>query len=273
MYYYLLLHLAFLSPAISYPLKNLTEPHPFSCIPGNSSSSTSDRSGSYVSGPAGRGTIQLLWGCTITFALCIWTAIHPDVVHTNSPWSRTVYKLWWMLFAALLPESVVCCALAQRRQAKHIVKLWRDIWRDGEDEKEWLSMAGAFFLVMGGYAVAPGPLKDSDGNTSENKGGGKKRNPARTVSTREFEALLLQLEGETLRELIRSGTLKKSHFDRRGIEDKGKADSISKTIACLQIVWMVVQWVGRKHAGLPVTLLEWHVLTQIPFALVVYFCW
>lgn len=262
--YYYLLHLAFLSPVIPYPLNS-------SCLPGNLSS-TPGHPGSYVPEPAGRGTISLLWSCIITFALCIWAAIHPDIVHTNSPWSRTVYKLWWMLFAALVPEFVVCCALAQYRQAKCIEKLWREYWKDDEDKQRWLGMAGALFLVMGGYIVAPGPLKDSEGNSAEKGGGEEEKELVRTVSTAEFEALL-QDTGETLRELIRSGVLNQSHFDRRNIEDKGKADRISKAVVCVQILWMVVQCVGRKVAGLPVTLLELHVLTQIPFAMVAYFCW
>ncbi|KAB8278993.1 hypothetical protein BDV30DRAFT_203027 [Aspergillus minisclerotigenes] len=41
----------------------------------------------------------------------------------------------------------------------------------------------------------------------------------------------------------------------------------------MQIMWMIVQLIGRISAGLPVTLLETHVAIQIPFAVVAYAFW
>ncbi len=71
----------------------------------------------YVPNPVGRGTIQLLSSCTITFGLGIWTAIHPDIVLVKGRWSNTYYKLSWMFIAAILPEAVVAYAIMQLKQA------------------------------------------------------------------------------------------------------------------------------------------------------------
>lgn len=183
-----------------------------------------------------------------------------------------------MLFAALVPEFVVCCAFAQLSQAMYINKLWQEFWeKEGEpDIKNWLSMAGAFFVVMGGYVIDPDLEPLTDGNSSEGRREWKregKQAVIRTVSVCEFEALLLQPDGETLKKLICSGALKRWQFNGRNIEDKGKADNISKTIVCVQILWMVVQCAGRNLSCLPVTPLELHVLGQIPFAIGTYALW
>jgi hypothetical protein len=72
---------------------------------------------------------------------------------------------------------------------------------------------------------------------------------------------------------IKDGTLTKAVFSRRNISDKGKADSVAKALLCVQIAWMCIQCLGRTLEGLPVTLLEDHVLIQILFAIIAHVCW
>jgi hypothetical protein len=62
-------------------------------------------------------------------------------------------------------------------------------------------------------------------------------------------------------------------FDSERIEDKGKADSISKMVVSFQAVWMLLQCISRKLNGLPVTLTEIHVAIQIIYAAFMYGCW
>jgi len=62
-------------------------------------------------------------------------------------------------------------------------------------------------------------------------------------------------------------------FEKKDINDKGKADSISKALVGGQVLWMLLQCLGRKVDGLPITLLEIHVAIQIAYSVIVYALW
>lgn len=232
----------------------------------------------YVPNPTGRGTIGLLWSCTVTFGLCVWTAIHPNIVPIMDRgycWSRTYYKLTWLFIAAVLPEFIVCCAASQLWRARQVHRLWQESWKDVPGMEQWLGMSGAFFVVMGGYVVEvkSAPNETSTPIASNSKTEIIERDEldlVTTISPTGFEELLRRRDFE---KLIISGRLTEAHFSHHNIEDKGKASSIAKLLVTLQILWMVVQCVGRKAAGLPVTPLELHVLIQICYAVVIYCCW
>jgi len=61
--------------------------------------------------------------------------------------------------------------------------------------------------------------------------------------------------------------------DKERIVGRSKADSLGKTLVCLQALWMVVQTVSRKVAGLPITLLELNTLAHVACAVIMYFIW
>ncbi|KAA1473511.1 hypothetical protein DENSPDRAFT_278761 [Dentipellis sp. KUC8613] len=63
---------------------------------------------------------------------------------------------------------------------------------------------------------------------------------------RHFEILDLMLEGEI--DLVRSDSL--------GISDRSKADGIAKLIACVQIVWLMLQCLARAIEHMPISTLE-----------------
>lgn len=77
---------------------------------------------SYVAGPSGRGTIELLTTCVITLALCVWTAIHLNVPSHDERgrWKRFQKKFQWAIFALIAPELVVWRAFAQRQTARKL---------------------------------------------------------------------------------------------------------------------------------------------------------
>ena len=57
------------------------------------------------------------------------------------------------------------------------------------------------------------------------------------------------------------------------IDDKAKADPITKVVVCLQAGWFVLQCAARVAQELPLSLLEIHVLAHILVALLMYFAW
>lgn len=57
------------------------------------------------------------------------------------------------------------------------------------------------------------------------------------------------------------------------IDDKTKADPITKLLVCIQAGWFIIQSVARVSQGLPLTLIEIHVLTHVSVALLMYLFW
>ena len=62
-------------------------------------------------------------------------------------------------------------------------------------------------------------------------------------------------------------------IERKTIDDKSKSDGLSKSIACVQAAWLIVQVIGRLSLGLQVTLLEINTLGHVFCALVIYVLW
>jgi len=57
------------------------------------------------------------------------------------------------------------------------------------------------------------------------------------------------------------------------INDKTKADLITKLVVCVQAGWFIVQCIARVAQDLPLSLLETHVLTHVFVALLMYLFW
>lgn len=57
------------------------------------------------------------------------------------------------------------------------------------------------------------------------------------------------------------------------IRDKSKADILAKVLVCAQVAWMLVQTIGRKAVGYPITLLEVHTLVHVACAIAMYGLW
>ena len=57
------------------------------------------------------------------------------------------------------------------------------------------------------------------------------------------------------------------------IGDKSKADILTKSLICIQVLWIVIQCIARKAAGYPLTLLEIHTMVHVVCALTIYVLW
>lgn len=194
---------------------------------------------SFVAEPRGRGTIGLLWSCLVTFGLCTWTAVHPNIVPGSTTWGRLKYKLFWALCAVLLPEFILLCAFGQWYKAQEIRKAWDD--KFGKDSS--LGLAGGFFVLMGGLTV------------------GKKDGRTFTLTPKGFQ------------ECLDSNAIKEADLQKRFITDKGKASHLTKLLALVQATWFIFQCIARHASGLPVTLLEIHVAIQVLYTWISYFFW
>ncbi|KAI5844045.1 hypothetical protein DFP73DRAFT_585311 [Morchella snyderi] len=209
----------------------------------------------FVPEPRGRGTLGIFWSCIITLGLCVWTSVHPDIIPNPTKLRVTVNKVAWMFVALLTPEVIIGVACTQRKQAKKIHGAWCKHFgiKPGSPEDN-MGREGAFFVEMGGFVVpgVPGAREDSEKNGL---------------------TCHCILTGNGFLYYLSKGQIEKNAINKRVIVDKGKADIVAKFFVCLQALWMVVQCTARKASGLPITLLELHVVIQVLFALLSYTQW
>lgn len=68
----------------------------------------------WVSGPNGRGTWSILYGCVCTLIACVYTAIHLNIPPDGeSKFAGYIMKLKWILIALFAAEIVVYTAFEQ----------------------------------------------------------------------------------------------------------------------------------------------------------------
>jgi hypothetical protein len=175
-----------------------------------------------------------------------------------------LYKLSWLVAAVIFPEILVVVAFSQLREARATRRSWERNIRNAE-AKQWLGLPGAFFAATGGFVLAQPLYTEPESNSGAT--------PKRYVTTIQASGFRKLVEYGVINRCITDGTLDEAAFSRRNISDKGKADSVAKALLFVQIVWMCLQCLGRTLNGLPVTLLEGHLLIQILFAIVVHMCW
>lgn len=63
------------------------------------------------------------------------------------------------------------------------------------------------------------------------------------------------------------------YIPRETIEDKSKQDTIQKALVVIQVTWMFLQCIVRKHYGLPLSLLEVHTVIHVGCAIMLYCLW
>lgn len=182
----------------------------------------------------------------------------PGFSHTRQIW----FRVWWALVAVFAPEVVLLRALFQWHTARNlrdrrneILDQQQAIGRQGnmattdhgKNEREYWTFEHGFFAVMGGFEV----------------------------TVREVDQWILD-DGRTVapRGILELARLNKlPTVDRDIISGRGKADLLTKVLVVSQATWMLVQAIGRKAAGLPITLLELNTLAHVGCALLLYLIW
>ncbi|KAH0548601.1 hypothetical protein GP486_007855, partial [Trichoglossum hirsutum] len=224
----------------------------------NLTASQTEVAPAWVDDPSGRGTWNLLYSCTFTILLCVWTSIHlnvpPPDERVGKAWLR---KVKWLFIALLAPEFVVYVAFEQWMVAFDLLKKLNKLSKESSDKlseqtrgktkssETLFDMTYAHFVVMGGLAVDVGHLHDKLTRATLTKKG----------------ILFLAERGQFV------------HPTRQSIRDKSKANLLAKGLVCLQILWVAGQAIERKVAGFPITLLEVHTLVHVTCALVMYSLW
>ena len=92
-----------------------------------------------------------------------------------------------------------------------------------------------------------------------------------TIETNSFhEEPSLTVAPDGVVELARLGLLNPNLVSKNVIDDKTKADPITKFVVCIQGRWFIVQCIARVAHHLPLSLLEIHVLAHVFVAILMY---
>ncbi|KAL8887557.1 MAG: hypothetical protein Q9215_004899, partial [Flavoplaca cf. flavocitrina] len=230
----------------------------------------------FVPEPDGRGTWSLLYSCIFTLALCVWTAFHPNVKTPEaSTTGKYIVKIKWVVFSIFAPEIGVLTAFKQYRQAKVLAAELSGLEVDWMKQKtgnaevstiddasshldhleesvkdevlttQPFSQTYGFYILMGGLTVNVSHLHDQS------------------------DRVLITPSG--LIHLAKKGYF--FHVSDADIEDKSKANMLAKGLVLLQITWTILQCLSRKATGLPLSVLEVHILVHAGCALIMYVLW
>ncbi|KAF8241843.1 hypothetical protein K440DRAFT_665129 [Wilcoxina mikolae CBS 423.85] len=242
----------------------------------------------YATEPAGRGTWGILFSCTTTFVFCIWTAVHPNIIPNASVNYRLFYKGVLMVISIINPEGIAIFAFGQLAEARRVKREW-DMYVNGKwestvakEKKGLFTMEVAFFVVMGGYTI------DESNATSDRHVRSKhiqrllkygiipdadKPEEGKVVIERKDSRYTATLTPTGFVKYAKDGYFDDCQFFGDEIKDKGKASNIAKILSATQALWLGAQCATRKAAGLPLSLLEIHVLIQLGCTVVIYLCW
>lgn len=263
---------------------------------------TSRKEPAFVAEPQGRGTVGLIVSSILTLVLCVWTAMHVDVLDRPLPLRRLLNKIVWVLVGLLAPEIIIATAYGEWVRARKLLHLLQlptsaeltrpvvaatntitaptginipknasqtseksqtsSVWGRltgvlrglfnkivlGEEEVTGLGMEGSLFAIMGGFMLCP------------------------LYPSKEHGVPLL---GQHVQYLLEKKLLLPTDFSilKAEVADKGKANMVGKLLVCCQALWITVACLCRKISGLPVPLLEVHVVVHVLCTVIVYCFW
>ena len=202
----------------------------------------------WIPQPSGRGTLDILESCLATIILCTWSVLFLNVpAEIEGPWDVFRAKARWMLFTIFFPEVLTAVAAEQWRSASQGVedftrlgKEWQVLLDSVSSPRElpqiqnnlmrlrrspW-TMRHAFFADMGGFH-----LKCPDF-------------PAFPVNSHQLVYL------------IEHNHIDYPDINAKVIWDKNKADTFTRIITLLQVIWFLIQVIGRWVQHLAISTFE-----------------
>ncbi|MCJ1245349.1 hypothetical protein MMC30_002553 [Trapelia coarctata] len=209
----------------------------YTFLNGTSCPQSASRCG-WVLPPNGRGTTNIIWSCGFALFICLWTILHLNLpAATDGWWCIFLRKARWLFLGLIAPEIVLLVACGQWTSAQRSVEDMRALGC-----KHW-SMTHAFYADSGGFVLKP------------------------------RESGSFPLTARQVWYLVDCGFMKVPNISKKDIEDKSKADKITKAIAVLQVGWLVMQCVARAIQRLAVTPLELLIIAIVPCSAATYFFW
>ena len=237
---------------------------------------TSASAPAYVSGPSGRSTVSLVTSCVFTLSLCVWSAIHINVYRVGTGfWKRFFRKLAWAVLGSFMPEYVVWTAAQQLQSARALYKK-----RNASSVEESLHETTARNDADPPHSNCPAAASQQNGQRVQwTLYHGYFALMGGLVLNVKDEVKLRDSHGRERATITPWGILRLAEWNmlpdvpKNLIEPKCKSDGLAKALVCVQVLWMMIQTIARRIAGLPITLLEINTLAHIGCAIVLYAIW
>ena len=202
--------------------------------------------------------MNIVWMCLTTIFSCVYVSCHYAVpknlpqMQSGIPWYK-FYKNWYvearwflrergvdLLLALAAPELTLLRASRQSYECNIGVKIM-----DHLDFVEW-TISHSFLVQMKGFEEESGKIFDEDYSF--------------------YEWVLNEYE-----------KTKGFQLDIKGITehitDRSKSNSFAKTVATLQIIWVLVQTIARYIESLPISQLELVTCAYVVCSVPVCFLW
>lgn len=195
----------------------------------------------WVDQPNTRGTIDIIWTCVVTIFLCTWTVLCLNVP-ARAESARTIFwrRVRWMAHAIAGPEFVLGFAAGQYENALQAVVTFRNL--DDVGQQKW-TMRHAFFADMGGFMLHPRDSKP------------------------------FPVNNQHLHWLISNHFMDFPQVESKDIWDKSKANTLIKSLVCVQICWLILNVVARAIQNLAITTIELATVSIVFCTIATYFCW
>ncbi|KAF8318579.1 uncharacterized protein EI90DRAFT_2941665 [Cantharellus anzutake] len=188
---------------------------------------------------------NLVYGCLLTIFICVWTAVHPNVVegdkgrmHLMDEILNRDDRFGLMRSSLIFPELVVAKAWVGFSEA------WK-ISRKCKNVEGW-TFVHSYFVRMGGFI-----------------------DPTAPYIRYEDPSVLGQYPGI----IQKTGNRQVVVMTKQEILRKSKGDFLSKSIVSLQLLWFIVQYVGRWVGHLHRSQLETMTLGYSALSIIICALW
>ncbi|KAK0229396.1 hypothetical protein EDD85DRAFT_145596 [Armillaria nabsnona] len=234
-----------------------------------------------------RTVSNIVWSCLVTIFASTWLAIHPNVpgkkITDKGAISLAVEHAKIMGVAILAPEVVLGWAAEQFmvawrvRHGKEIsMKCVVHALRCGKrKDLHGLTLTHGFFLAMGGFCYTctthEQPIREHGTLHVSSPTRHSSEETVGPVTATSVSERIVTLQIFEDRESDFAQDLEAINI--KMIQDKSKADALSKTISILQIAWFITQWMTRIFHHLPITLLELTALASAVTSIITYSFW
>jgi hypothetical protein len=174
----------------------------------------------WVSSPDQRGTLDILWSCTVTVFLCSWSVLFLNVSAKPGNRPSLLTKFSWLIFTIFFPEILATFAQNQWLSARHSVCEFKKL-----GFLDW-SLTHAFFADMGGFMLVAPDYKQ------------------------------FPVSAYHIHYLVHNGLMDYPVIDRQTLWDKNKADTFVRILTCVQVLRFALQCIGRAVQFSSLTTLE-----------------
>ncbi|KAL2838506.1 hypothetical protein BJX68DRAFT_272582 [Aspergillus pseudodeflectus] len=237
--------------------------------------------------PDSGGTLNILWTWLATMALCVWTAVHPNIPLVYSFWTSFLERLRLMFLVIIFPEFILTSAWEERRQANALFLEVKTLLEHSTSDVTldysslpYMPQSPAHRRAADGNDLTPLVQATGPDHPLHTRFSSEFRDEHRGLPPWSFEHAIFGIMGGFATETQQIDEAGQKHVLRRiltpqaisilakagrlpiiesqEIEERSKADVFAKAAVVGQCLWFALQVIGRLFQGLSVTPLETH---------------